>query len=420
MDIPLKALLEKNGIHADVMTQFTNEGCDSIELFSEWSYTDIEMIAALLTPTSQKDSAPQRARLKLAWKTAKAMCDKKIKRIVEGGVADEDPDEPLDPGVQNSLEEAWSKAWSWPRLPAHLMAADEILGRLHREFLRRKPTLFTISKLRTIASTHKGGTPKKRRVAPGVELTIGDDTEGDISTASVLAFFNALEILTNTWSVAGIFEVEVDGTKTKFAPWPDMVFYLKDIRKRAESLTTHFTDPSVAAFLENREEAWRIKIIELVRGEEKLTWGAAILKVTKDHTHIWQEERESLVPKVRPSTLPAMSSGDNASQARTPKGKGKGGKGKGKGKDKAGLPSVINPPGTSAKRWSTVSKDQFGKWICKKYNDKRGCTTPCPDGCIHCCDVQLHTSKGCWATNHTRSTHDPERHGRPLVNPRVR
>ena len=130
MDIPLKALLEKNQIHQDVMTKFTDEGCDTVELFSEWSYTDVEMIAALLTPTSQKDSASQRARLKLAWKTAKAMCDKKIKRIVEGGVADEDPDEPLDPGVQNSLEEAWSKAWSWPRLPAHLMAADEILGQV--------------------------------------------------------------------------------------------------------------------------------------------------------------------------------------------------------------------------------------------------------------------------------------------------
>jgi hypothetical protein len=54
--------------------------------------------------------------------------------------------------------------------------------------------------------------------------------------------------------------------------------------------------------------------------------------------------------------------------------------------------------------------------VCKKYNDKRGCSRPCPDGRDHACDVFLQRdNKICGSRNHNRLGHNSSTHGAPAV-----
>eukprot|EP00973_Karenia_brevis_P028100 3871199-Karenia_brevis.AAC.1 len=53
-----------------------------------------------------------------------------------------------------------------------------------------------------------------------------------------------------------------------------------------------------------------------------------------------------------------------------------------------------------------------GQDICKRFNDQRGCKPNCPQGKLHLCDILLASNKACGGT-HTRSQHDPKRHGVP-------
>ena len=49
------------------------------------------------------------------------------------------------------------------------------------------------------------------------------------------------------------------------------------------------------------------------------------------------------------------------------------------------------PPGTPPK----TGKKCQGQDMCKKYNDQRGCKSPCPDKKKHCCDVLMGNSTVC-------------------------
>jgi len=364
MDLNLKALLARNQIHGDISEKLEQEGCTSVDLFAEWVLTDPELLAAWLTPTSQKDSMPQRARLRLAWKQAKAASEKKIKRASDG-FPEDDNDDPLDSGIQTSLEEQWCKAWSWPMLPPNRIAADEILGRFYREFQRGKPTLFPISRLKTLATAQKTNAPKRRKVAPGLELMLDGDVDDDHVGGTILNLLASYDVMANTWSLAGVFEVTIDAKTERYAPWPECIAYVADIKNRITPLETYFTETSIAIFVENREEALRLKMIEMVRGERKLSWGNALKLVRTEFNHLWQDERDILKPiggssaSSNPSSAPSGTKG--------PKGKGKGSKGKGdKDKDgrdqgKGSKDKGPNAPGTSVRRWATVAKDWTNK-----------------------------------------------------------
>ena len=83
---------------------------------------------------------------------------------------------------------------------------------------------------------------------------------------------------------------------------------------------------------------------------------------------------------------------------KTIKGNVKGGKGdKGKGTDR--------------NRWVTQNTSSNGRWLCKKYNDPRGCKAPCPEGGHHACDCTLTTGYGCDQTGHSRQNHSIQHHG---------
>ena len=98
---------------------------------------------------------------------------------------------------------------------------------------------------------------------------------------------------------------------------------------------------------------------------------------------------------------------------KSPKGKGKGAKGGGKGGKSGKSGDAADTSRNAMKKWNTAAKTPSDKWICKAFNDRRGCWSPCPDSCEHVCDVVLQTGKTCLASNHGRMGHNPKSHGFP-------
>ena len=82
-----------------------------------------------------------------------------------------------------------------------------IKGRIHREFVRNTPTLFPVAKIKSLAASQKSGARKKQRIAPGLDIEFHETEDGtDIMPAPTVAgWLDLLEILANTWSIAGAF-----------------------------------------------------------------------------------------------------------------------------------------------------------------------------------------------------------------------
>ena len=414
MEAALSGLLKKHEVHEDIVLNLLALGCTSVDLFANWADDAADAVKACIDGTSQADVLPQKARVRLAWKTAKALIDKKLKRVAEG-IEDIDPEEPLDTGTQGSLEVSFQRASGWPALPADRVGSDAIVARFHREFIRRRPTVFQLSMLVTAADSSKALPAKRQKLAANVDIVISG-AEADkvpLPIGSLLQILNSLEVVANTWAVAGAYDTIVDTKTVKFAPWPDCLAYSGDVRKRAMKLLDTFTEASVVPYVIDREEAWRLEAIELMRASEDTTWGMAITTIRKDNVSTWQEDHYKLIKYGQPGG----SSGGLASLKPREgptggKAKGKGDKGKGKGSkgDKSEGISV-----TSRKKWKTSNKDSSNRWICRKYNDTRGCSSPCPDGSVHCCDVVLTNGKVCMTTSHNRLGHNPKTHGEPGI-----
>ena len=69
--------------------------------------------------------------------------------------------------------------------------------------------------------------------------------------------------------------------------------------------------------------------------------------------------------------------------------------------------------GATLKNAATCAKTESGTNICKAWNDARGCSGQrCPKGGAHVCDIKLLESKNpCGRTDHSRRSHDANKHG---------
>ena len=410
----LKGLLTRSDVSQVVIDQLEKDKCFEVGHFAKWVDSTAELVTCVLQPLGLKDDMPQKARLKLAWSEAEALHGKMLKRSAEG-LEPIDPDEPLDKGTADSLQAAWQKAHNWPALASTRICTDAILGRTHREFMRYAPTIFPVMKVKSLANAQKGGKKKRQRLAPGLDLELLDVDEGEQEGATTfLDWLELLEMLGNTWSVAGAFDVRYEGEVQKFVTWPQADKYIKEVKKRASTLLGKFTESSVIDFITNREEALRMEAMELCRSDAKVPWGKALTSVLKDFNHVWQEERQILVAI-------GMSQPNRGRQADPPPSNANAGKGKGKGKgkDKGGKSNISEDDFTSAKhrkKWATGRQNEQGKDLCKFYNDTRGCKTPCPQKKVHACDVYLATGKICGHGGHRRIHHDEKVHGMPWIN----
>ena len=64
-----------------------------------------------------------------------------------------------------------------------------------------------------------------------------------------------------------------------------------------------YTEQSIVTYVENREEAFRVEAMDIVRLDPSLRkpWGLALLYVLKEFNHFWQDDKERLIPLSGPA-----------------------------------------------------------------------------------------------------------------------
>ena len=325
-------------------------------------------------------------------------------------------DAPLGTDPRAQLKLAFMKTYGWPKIPANKIAADRILGRIRREFVKMQPTVLPVAKVRTSLEASTTQQTKRRKVSEFATITFNDaDAADDRVPTCLLEFFLSLEVLFFIWAAAGSDEVQWDGEPVRFANWCHVTEYLDNLEERVLDMQPVYVEHSVVSWFTRVEEDFRGKAVELTRTPgSSIPWGVALLRAQAEQISKW-EQRRYLLEYSLPSSV--RSTGPR-------KGKGKTGGKKGGGlqvkveetlppplrhRELAGQASHHKEPAT-CKTWKT-------KQLCKPYNDGRGCKSGKSCGMEHRCDVRLEgTNEACGARNHARFSHDPRQHG--AVTPR--
>jgi len=419
LDQDLSALLTKNNVNQVLHQQLQSLGCTSISVFANWLEDRTGVRAAFMAATELRDDKGQEARLKQAWREADQITSEGLTRVGQN-LAMQEVDAPLDDTLQKGLEAAFRTAYNWSKLDNRRMGSDNLLGRVSREFQRKQPTMFAVGRVKSLARAQMGSTSKRQRVADGIALEVFDGL-GDITDdADTLAkWFRNLEVLSNTWALAGCFEVPWMGSRVKYAHWEATQAYVFDLRARLELPCPLYWPQGVLAYAVRVEEEFRGACLQLARNDPPVPWGICLSMALKENYSIWDSCKDTLGPKiprqgdVMPDTgassamVPWFPS-DNGQQMSKGKGKQKAqaqnlkGKAKGKGKQQQG-------PNRS--KWATCNSASNGRWLCKKFNDKRGCRTPCVEGGYHACDCELTNGYCCEQTGHNRQNHSVAHNG---------
>ena len=337
-------------------------------------------------------------------------------------------DDPLPDTLQKSLESTFNSKYLFDLEP-RFQGSDSMLGRFKREADKASPTMYCASRVRSLAHATRVGDPKRHKVGEAVLVQFADDPSilDDTMPNSLRTRLYQYTVMGNTWALAGLHEVEVDGNKVAYCSLPQAMKYVQTLRDKVEHLLDRFTEDSVMWYLTKTEEDIRAKAIEDIRSKNgKKAWGAALLKAMHEFSYYWQDNKESLV-------LRRMIQGQHPD---SPAGRGKdrdrgsrsGGGGAGAS---PGAKNINSPGGKASPKGSTkgspkppnaqhtfLTATHSGKLkLCKRYNDPRGCKAPCPNNDTHACDVLLQGDKACASKAHTRAQHNDARDGKGQTKP---
>ena len=133
-------------LNEEVVAVILKNGITSVPMFSKCVDSEKELKPAFITPTAQANSMAESSKLKLAWEAACLLTEKVLKRGPETDLDSlHDLDTPLAPAIQEDLEDRFTKVYSWNGFPSAMVGCDSLLGRVNREFLVAKPSMFRIA-----------------------------------------------------------------------------------------------------------------------------------------------------------------------------------------------------------------------------------------------------------------------------------
>jgi len=420
MDSRLTRHLKAKGVHQDIINHLGDStvGCFTMDIFAAFVDDRGQIQAAILDKVSaHKESVAQLACLKTAWREAEAWQSRRITRQAEG-LPEETLEEPLSPEVSKDVINTFKTKYSWPNLDPRRMPSDSLFGRIHREFERRQPSMYPVSRVRTLAFVQHRAPAKKTKITDRIHLELDGDSDGEETNAQPMAdWANKLEVLCLGWAISGTFSIEWKNEQTVYAAWHEVSKYHYEFRRRGLLLCRRFSEVSVHDYISSVEEDCRVLALDMARDDPPKPWGKAL--VDSLGADAWQE-RKDLLRGSRGSG--GGGGGDNNPGKQQPGGGG--GKPQGGGPPSGAASStavlrsasdVAKNSSVSKKRWQTVSTIADGTSVCKPYNDKRGCYSRCPKGEAHCCDIRLASGKPCANRGHTRLQHDEVKHGKPAI-----
>ena len=260
----LLRLLESNDVHADVYEWCVKSKCNTVGRLANWATDKSEVKEFIFDAIpSLEGKRDQLAVLRQVWDEACALMkhrsDPDRKRLQE-----EVNDDPLSDGEQKTVEQTFARQYDWALEPSH-RGSDTLLGRTRREFKRWAPSLFDVSKVRSMSHATKAGIPKRQRTGNLEMNWIGEvvvpDTRDSHRIRGVLDKFT---ILGNTWGMAGCFRVS-DNSQQLYCHWQEAKKYIDFLHEETLPLLDDHEEHSVANYLVNAEHELRGKALELAR-----------------------------------------------------------------------------------------------------------------------------------------------------------
>ena len=429
----LLAIFNSNEVPAVIRDWCKKNGCLTVKNFANWVDEKNQLKESIFDQIAEvKNDRCALSALKQAWREAESVVARGVKRQAEG-IPDEAVDDPLPDPMRDNLIKTFTMHYKWDLEP-HRRGSESLLGRLKREADAYKPPLLPISRVKSLAHSNRSADSKRHRLTDFLQLEFESGHAGYAESSDKLRdILNTYEILANTWALTGCFQVTVRGKKVMYAHWQLTTKYVRKLRERTEALVDRFLEPSVIAYLQVTEEAIRGYAIEATRAQdvdEKLPWGMALMEAMSNHSYLWMDNRELLLPR-RSGGGDHGGGGSGGGNSKQGGGGGKPGGGGGKQMDKPR--TTLTPPakpfqgggdskggGKGGSSFSTCTHTQGGGKICKLFNDKRGCghkgTEKCSRGDLHGCDVRLaSTGQACASKSHNRVSHDSSRHGTPAA-----
>ena len=354
-----------------------------------------------------KDRGDVMAGLKQAWREAEAIVDRAMKRCAQG-LPEEPLDDPLRTEVQTSLSQQFVKSYGF-ELPAAWTGTPSLVGRFHREFLKRIHVVHSVKKVRTMESMLAVGPTVKRARVGDLEFSMPNPHEagGEIAAHSCAVYMYGLRVVCMTMVLAGSYTVtDKDGRARPFAPLGPVQAHLAT----AESYVVRHSTGS-GAMPDSVILASLIRVDETIRGE----W-ARMLR--SDHTEIYTlgdaiEETRALMTSLwlsKPAReAPARGGGGGGQQQQQWQqqqhqqgGRSQGPRSQGSGRGGATPRQTAQQKG-QGKGSKTARVDTSNRPICKQWNDSRGCSDPrCTKS--HICDILLPSGAAC-GMKHKRSEH---------------
>ena len=150
------------------------------------------------------------------------------------------------------------------------MGCDTLLGRVKREFDRTAPSMFSASRVRTVAQSQRSAELKRTRVSESVqmmfenEVAILDDGDEDRLAKRLFQY----EVLSNTWGVAGCFDVTEqvgrESITSKYCHWQEAVEYFQMLHTKTAHLLDRYSEASVVMYLVKTEEEMRYHVWRLL------------------------------------------------------------------------------------------------------------------------------------------------------------
>ena len=151
MQSDLRTILSKAGLNEKVIEHLETEGCNTIELCSDWFNAPTE-ITELVNDSAveQPIRKAQSAMLKGVVRQLQAKVARATKRLAEG-LSAEHEDEALGAEHHKDMMTTAQTFWKWPRFDARSVCGDNQMAKMRRDYQSHQPTLLILMKLKTAA-----------------------------------------------------------------------------------------------------------------------------------------------------------------------------------------------------------------------------------------------------------------------------
>ena len=265
-----------------------------------------------------------------------------------------------------------------------------------------------MSKVRTRAQTSLADPCKRRRLLEHVSLTLVSELPEETSISGIMDFFVKLRILAVTWAVAG-------STTVHWRSYPptSRAWWKECLRCVASTMKLHYWRTCVCVW--SKKTSARVQSNWHAHRVSQCHEVLQFLQAAHDDASRWDQRRDFLSSsssaRLSPAQLAAVKKELGLAQEKE--------KGKGKGKRER-EPTQLAPPASttkvplqlgslsSGKGWQSYKTvDKIGKkFVCRAFNDGRGCSKWCQQSREHRCDVKMASGEICGARKHARSSHD--------------